>query len=556
MTRYIKRLIDSAAASLGLVLLAPLMTLVALAVLLTMSRPVLSRQVRLGYQARPFVHELEGRVVPPVALSVTAAPYDADPTGAADSTAAINRCIADVHNAGGGTVYIPAGTYKITHRGDPTIALWGDVTLQGAGESASTIRLADNQGDFEELIGLASSSSNTNIAMYDLTIDFNDQNGNMPTSAPNGSTNDRIGIGVFRGGNLTFQRIRLTNYCGIWGLVPYGPGVHDVTIDHVTIDNVGGSPFDFDNSTIDVQGTNFTVTNNTISSRYGAGTVAARSAIETHCSNLNVSNNTIIGFRQGITAGGRARWVMNNCNYQNNNITQCGSGFYLWSGAPPNGNGMTNWTIDGNNITLDVDRWYNSHIDRGDGYQGVSMIDDVDYQAGRIDRLHLTNNTITYTDYSGSRPADDRNNGIDFVALGSPNKYTNIYINNNHINYALANGITYDFPVNGLTITGNVITNPGSSPNSLSADNRSAIRLADSMQNATVQSNTFIDNYATNKMKYGIWEETNNLGNCAYGGDQLQITAVGATIPEFQSGYGHQGPAWRSPTSPLGPKPE
>src|SRR5271166_4153490 len=51
----IKRLIDSTAASLGLALLAPMMALVALAIRLTMGRPVLFRQVRPGYRMKPFV---------------------------------------------------------------------------------------------------------------------------------------------------------------------------------------------------------------------------------------------------------------------------------------------------------------------------------------------------------------------------------------------------------------------------------------------------------------------------------------------------------------------
>jgi len=44
-------------------------------------------------------------------------------------------------------------------------------------------------------------------------------------------------------------------------------------------------------------------------------------------------------------------------------------------------------------------------------------------------------------------------------------------------------------------------------------------------------------------MAEGVCEATNNLGNCVYGGDQLQITS-GATVPEFVSASGHQGPAW------------
>ena len=55
MDRTIKRLIDLTVASLVLALLAPVMALVALAIRLTMGRPVMFRQVRPGYRAKPFV---------------------------------------------------------------------------------------------------------------------------------------------------------------------------------------------------------------------------------------------------------------------------------------------------------------------------------------------------------------------------------------------------------------------------------------------------------------------------------------------------------------------
>ncbi len=54
MTRCIKRLIDLMATSLVLILFAPVMALVGLAIRLTIGGPVLFRQVRPGYRARPF----------------------------------------------------------------------------------------------------------------------------------------------------------------------------------------------------------------------------------------------------------------------------------------------------------------------------------------------------------------------------------------------------------------------------------------------------------------------------------------------------------------------
>lgn len=60
----------------------------------------------------------------------------ADPTGATDSTAVINEAIRRVHEAGGGTVHLPAGSYKVSA---PFIELLGGVHLQGAGRESTVI---------------------------------------------------------------------------------------------------------------------------------------------------------------------------------------------------------------------------------------------------------------------------------------------------------------------------------------------------------------------------------------------------------------------------------
>lgn len=76
--------------------------------------------------------DLENVAVPPTApvnsLNVTAAPYNADPNGVADSTAALQNCI-NAASGAGKTVWMPAGTYLITG----TINLPANTTVQGAG---------------------------------------------------------------------------------------------------------------------------------------------------------------------------------------------------------------------------------------------------------------------------------------------------------------------------------------------------------------------------------------------------------------------------------------
>ena len=55
MTQGIKRLFDLTAALLVLILIAPVMALVALAIRLMIGPPVLFCQVRPGYKAKPFI---------------------------------------------------------------------------------------------------------------------------------------------------------------------------------------------------------------------------------------------------------------------------------------------------------------------------------------------------------------------------------------------------------------------------------------------------------------------------------------------------------------------
>lgn len=69
-------------------------------------------------------------------FDVTAPPYNADPTGALDATAAIQAAINAAGAAGGGVVFLPEGTYRLSVATDKTEALLLDkpfVVLRGAG---------------------------------------------------------------------------------------------------------------------------------------------------------------------------------------------------------------------------------------------------------------------------------------------------------------------------------------------------------------------------------------------------------------------------------------
>lgn len=68
--------------------------------------------------------------------------YGADPSGATDSTNAIQNAIHAAGNAGGGIVYLPAGTYRVKPQGNNSSALTinkNNVVLRGAGKSSTFI---------------------------------------------------------------------------------------------------------------------------------------------------------------------------------------------------------------------------------------------------------------------------------------------------------------------------------------------------------------------------------------------------------------------------------
>ncbi len=69
--------------------------------------------------------------------------FGADATGEADATEAIQRAIDSVGERGGGVVYLPPGTYRLSRREGEPYCLWirhSNVVLRGAGEDRTFLR--------------------------------------------------------------------------------------------------------------------------------------------------------------------------------------------------------------------------------------------------------------------------------------------------------------------------------------------------------------------------------------------------------------------------------
>ncbi|MET0180441.1 MAG: glycosyl hydrolase family 28-related protein [Novosphingobium sp.] len=151
--------------------------------------------------------------------------FGAKGDGIADDTAEIQAAIDAAHAAGGGTVYMGAGTYKVSgtsDKSDGAIRLLDDVTLQGAGMGETIIKVRDNNP--YAITGVVRTPFNEithDVALYDLTIDGN--------RAHNINKIDGFYTGVRPGDprqdhDITVERVEVMNMTG------YGFDPHEQTL--------------------------------------------------------------------------------------------------------------------------------------------------------------------------------------------------------------------------------------------------------------------------------------------------------------------------------------
>ncbi len=121
----------------------------------------------------PFTGGVATTVSAKLAQTVSVIDFGADPTGNADSTAAFTNA-ATALTVGGGTIYLPPGTYKFS-----SITLPAGVVLSGAGVFASTLKCTSAtataifMNSATELMNLQITSAVTRTAGYYVDIEGN-----------------------------------------------------------------------------------------------------------------------------------------------------------------------------------------------------------------------------------------------------------------------------------------------------------------------------------------------------------------------------------------------
>jgi hypothetical protein len=386
--------------------------------------------------------------------------------GRADDTAALNQAIQAVSRAGGGTVNLFAGTFKVSipagsPYGGPAVVLAPNVRLQGnyavvSGQPTwrSTIRLADGQGDYSAILGPANLWSDlTGFAMDGVAVDGNRQ-GNPPTAALadySDPIHKRDCLMATGGDGISVTNCKFANIDTLNAVALYSSfsRVTNARVANCLVRDVGGA-VDHDTSFIRVKGDGTVIENNRVLG--SAAVQGCWAAYEVMGSNTTFRNNYAeqVQFGCQVTGNGADG---NGQAYDGNTFVDVLTGFCFWPFEPnPTPAKMQNVRLSNNTITVNRGLWVKGSVAHASAdywhaaIDVLVMSDDMTsgVDGGTINGLVIRNNRINFVNpvtlYDGEEPEQ----AIRLVRC-----------------YLSQNAVT----VTGLVIQGNTVTNcPSASP--------------------------------------------------------------------------------------------
>lgn len=475
--------------------------------------------------------------------------------GITDDTEAIQQTIDMVGALGGGTVYFPPGVYIVSPVPDTDpfqvicLNLVDDLQLEGAGEDQSIIRLAPGAGNYDAMIGHRPSFEPVDhITLSNLQLDANADQNEVPSEAILTTQGGRNIFRIFLGQDYLIEDCHFTNSKGVWNIVFNGI-TEQVVIRNNLFDAIGDEAEDWDHSTIYMNGADFLVENNEFYSRFGAGTLGARTAIETHGNNQIVRNNYIKGYVYGANITGYSNfYISRNQFIYGNTFDEVAEGLVLWSGLlddPDFANGLDNIKIFENQINLTTSGWEDWTFFNGGGGIVFWTNDDRD-----IDSLFVFKNTINFTGNPLSGADDSRRSsgiraGTNINPTGMQLKHT--YWMYNEIINSDGPGIYLERPSDFCVIANNRIINAGNSTGELFDGFRSGIFLNDTTSNIQISCNEVLEDNPTGNTSVLIYQNGHNNGNAFH----FENTSNIPNLPELNYGSDSSGPLWdQEPAQP------
>jgi Pectate lyase superfamily protein len=497
------------------------------------------------------------------AFDVRNAPFNAVGDGVTDDRAAIQRAIDAARDAGGGEVYLSAGTYRVTLapkvEGERALTraftIYPKVRIRGASRDTTTIKLADRQGGYGSIFAAQTFGADVSgFELRSLTVDHNTA-GNPVTSSADVAIDDvefsnskiRAAVWLATGTGMVVQGCRFTDIRAVWTVFMGGNAerVGGITIADNLFEQVGGGNVDFDASQVytETNGELSRITNNTFTSSNGgqAGLIGLRTAIEVHGDNVLVEGNTSSGFLYGLNVG--SGWLARDNTVRGNRFENAIAGVVLWADAdavnPPPDVVMQRIDISSNVVTLDVGGWQGAPLGKDATFAGVIL-----QQQGANDRqledVTIQGNDIRFLNIGGMghENGDRYSAGVHYNRAwnSSDNKLTTrLKILENTITDPPGMGIYVNAPINDGLVQGNTITNPGSSAGAKSWTGwQSGIFVQDRLEHFRVLENRF----SGADLKQGIYAINTVIGENRHAGNTVSDSSAPVFVRGTDAGTG------------------
>jgi hypothetical protein len=316
--------------------------------------------------------------------------------GVTDDTSAIVAAVSTACRGGGGTIYIPSGTFIIDPATAP-IPICSNLFVHGTG----TLKVKPDTGNYRAIFAaLPPDAPVNNVTFTGITVDQNAYNNTTATiDAGDDRTHQRIWQ-IFAGTNLHLERMRLY-VSGVNPVDVNGPAVSGVYVERnfFEFQKRAGQP-EFDNSAIYINGDNIHVVDNTFVSRPAD---QARTAIEIHTGSGSIRGNTIDQFTIGMNLVD-----LKSSSVTGNHIRSAGYGITLWSATA-----MESVIVSGNTVAI-------AQASRGiPSSWGIATAHDLLFNGG-FSNLQITGNIVRFEQESSSRAiVGSANYGIGLQAFGN-----------------------------------------------------------------------------------------------------------------------------------------
>ncbi|KEO82327.1 glycosyl hydrolase family 28-related protein [Tumebacillus flagellatus] len=440
--------------------------------------------------------------------------FGADGTDQVDDSAAIQNAIDAAAAHGGGTVYIPKGTYLLSQlRGkySSLLILKSNVAFQGEGAS-SVLKVADHLNQVGQEFNVFAPYDNTtasrvdNVSFSNFKIDENGVNNLLPQSEPNKGNR---AIMVRFGSHIQVDHMVFENNPGQQTL-SFGNNTNPQTVSNLVItnsrfanvsDSVAGNAYARDHSSIYAQADTVQISDNTF---VNAAPGRFSTAIESHSSHATVSGNYIENYYTGLNIVATVTDHKDSL-YANNTIIRPNTAFQFWTRL---GYQMSGITLDHNTI-VQRDGGLNSFVDTS-----ANVI-------SQIGVLKITNNSFT----TESGPSVNTSSAIRIGRVGT------IDISHNTFTNLLARAVelgTMDDNATSISITSNTVTDCGQTTSTTSDDFHTAFSFMSTNKLVSLNvSNNTIQNQNGKTMKTAI------SGNTPLGAGTIEsntLTHVGSVL--------------------------